>query len=220
MDSVGLETADLLRAWQALVTARNAAPSARVAEIGRALLASWCEPYRSFHTITHLRYVLLRVDELAAHALDPNAVRLAAWYHDAIYHGRPDDEENSARRAEIELSSLGLAPVLVGEVARLVRLTATHDPAPGDSNGETLSDADLASLASPPHRYAANTALVRAEYVHVPDDVFRVGRSRVVRALLDSPAVYRTPYAHERWEAQARANLNAELHSLTSMEAH
>ncbi len=219
MDSVDLESADLLRAWQALITARAAASSARVVQIGRALLASWGEPHRRYHTIAHLRYVLLRVDELAAHAVDADVVRLAAWYHDAIYQGRPDDEENSARRAEIDLSSLGLAPELVGEVTRLVRLTATHDPVPGDRNGETLSDADLAPLASPPDRYAANTALVRTEYVDVPDDVLRVGRSRVLRALLDSPTVYRTPYAHERWEAQARANLIAELHSLTSMEA-
>lgn len=220
MDSGGPEFADLLRAWQALITTHTAAPSARVAEIGRALLASWGEPHRRYHNLAHLRYVLLRVDELAAHAVDPDVVRLAAWYHDVIYHGRPDDEENSARRAEIDLSLLGLVPALVGEVARLVRLTATHDPVPDDRNGETLSDADLAALAVPSDRYAANTALVRAEYAHVPDDVFRIGRSKVLRALLDAPAVYRTPYALEHWEAQARANLKAELHSLIiSMEA-
>jgi len=220
VDSVHLESSDLLRAWQALITAHTAAPSARVADIGRALLASWSEPHRRYHTIAHLRSVLLRVDELAGHAVDADAVRMAAWYHDAVYRGRSDDEENSARRAEIDLSSLGLAPATIGEVGRLVRLTVTHDPAPGDRNGETLSDADLAALAVPADRYAANTALVRAEYAHVPDDVFGIDRSKVLRALLDAPAVYRTPYAHEHWEAQARANLNAELHTLTSGEAN
>jgi predicted metal-dependent HD superfamily phosphohydrolase len=82
VDPVGLESADLLRAWQELLRARTAAPLARVAEIGRALLASWGEPHRRYHTVAHLRYVLLRVDELAAHAVDPDLVRLAVWYHD------------------------------------------------------------------------------------------------------------------------------------------
>jgi predicted metal-dependent HD superfamily phosphohydrolase len=52
----------------------------------------------------------------------------------------------------------------------LIRLTASHDPATGDRNGETLSDADLAILAAPPHRYSAYVAAVRAEYTHVSDD--------------------------------------------------
>lgn len=88
--------------------------------------------------------ILVRVEQLADHADDPDAVRLAAWYHDCVYEGLPDDEERSARRAEEDLSRLGVAPAMVDEVARLVRMTVTHDPAPGDHNGEVLSDADLA----------------------------------------------------------------------------
>ena len=39
------------------------------------------------------------------------------------------------------------------EVARLVRLTASHDPAPGDARGAQLVDADLAILGALPGRY-------------------------------------------------------------------
>ncbi len=104
-------------------------------------------------------------------------MRLAAWYHDAVYAGLPDDEERSAQRAEQDLSRLGVRPPqLVDEVARLIRLTITHDPAPGDHNGEVLSDADLASLAVPRDRYERNTAAIRAEYDHVPPtEAFRRG---------------------------------------------
>jgi predicted metal-dependent HD superfamily phosphohydrolase len=103
---------------------------------------------------------------------------------------------------------------LIGEVARLVRLTATHDPPRGDRNGEALSDADLAILAAPADRYLAYTAAVRGEYAHLSDEVFSAGRARILQALLEQPAVYRTPYARERWEALARCNLDAELRSL------
>ncbi|WP_307856894.1 HD domain-containing protein [Mycolicibacter acidiphilus] len=159
--------------------------------------------------------MLSRVDELAEHAVDADAVRLAAWYHDVVYRGRPDDEENSARRAETDLNALGVPPGLIHEVGRLVRLTTSHDPAAGDRNGEVLSDADLAILAATPERYATYAAAVRAEYAHVPDEDFRAGRANVLRALLDGPSIYRTPHACTHWEASARANLGGELDDLS-----
>ena len=48
------------------------------------LLARWSEPHRRYHDIEHLRDVLDAVDLLDAHAADPMAVRLAAWFHDAV----------------------------------------------------------------------------------------------------------------------------------------
>jgi predicted metal-dependent HD superfamily phosphohydrolase len=205
------DTADLMGAWLTLSAAHAA--SARAVAIGQALLESWEEPHRRYHNAFHLRDVLLRVDSLAAHAADPDAVRFAAFYHDAVYQGRPDDEENSARRAAEELAEMGLPEDLINEVSRLVRLTASHDPVVGDSNGETLSDADLAILSAPPDRYATYVASVRAEYAHLDDSTFREGRSKVLRALLEAPALYRTAVAREHWEAKARANLRAELQS-------
>lgn len=199
--------------WRTLFAA-HAVASTQVDEVGRGVLTAWAEPHRRYHNIAHLEHVLLRVDELEAHAADPTAVRLAAWYHDVVYQGQPDDEENSAQRAERDLAALGLPPALIYEVARLVRMTAKHDPAPGDRNGETLSDADLAILAASPQSYADYAAAVRAEYAHLSDEAFRDGRSKVLQAMLDKPALYRTPAAHNRWTARAQVNLRAELEAL------
>lgn len=199
--------------WRTLFAAQ-ARVSTQFEEIGRVLLAAWAEPHRHYHNIAHLRHVLQRIDELADHARDPDAVRLAAWYHDVVYQGRPDDEENSAGCAERDLSALGLPPPLISEVARLVRMTAKHDPAPGDRNGETLSDADLAILAASPSSYADYAAAVRAEYRHLADEEFRAGRSKVLQDMLDKPALYRTPVAQAQWTTRARTNLRAELAAL------
>lgn len=204
---------DLDEAWATLLSRHTDEP--RVAEVGRALLASWSEPHRRYHSLEHLRDILRHVEELAEFAEDPDAVRLAAWYHDAVYAGLPDDEERSAQRAEQDLSRLGLQPQLVDEVARLIRLTITHDPAPGDHNGEVLSDADLAALAVPRDRYERNTAAIRAEYDHVPSEAFRRGRVQVLVTLLGGPGVFRTEYARREWEALAQGNLRAELAMLT-----
>jgi predicted metal-dependent HD superfamily phosphohydrolase len=204
---------DLLAAWNQLITRHTADPGATGA--GQGLLDAWADPRRTYHCVAHLRDVLNRVEELAAHAEEPDAVRLAAWYHDAVYAGRPDDEELSAQRAEQELAALGVAPRMVDEVARLVRMTVTHDPARGDRNAEVLSDADLSALAVPAEDYRRNTAAIRAEYTHIPDEVFRKGRVQVLVALLESPALFRTDRGHRDWEDAARANMRAEFAALS-----
>lgn len=181
------------------------------------LLARWAEPQRRYHTLAHLQAVLDHIDTMAHYADDPDVVRLAAWFHDAVY--RPDlseNEERSARLAELALPEAGLSQERTDEVARLVRLTTTHAAAPGDHNGAVLCDADLAVLGSAPEAYAAYAAAVREEYGFVPDDDFRAGRAAILEQLLDLPRLFRTPHGELEWEARARRNLAQELRALTA----
>jgi predicted metal-dependent HD superfamily phosphohydrolase len=184
-----------------------------------ALVAAWSEPHRRYHGLAHLAAVLGLVAELDAAAADPAAVRLAAWYHDAVYEpSRTDNEEVSAQRARAGLR--GLVPdERIEEVERLVLLTAGHDPEPGDANGAVLCDADLAVLAGPPDAYAAYASAVREEYGHLSDEVFTAGRIAVLEQLLALPALYRLPAVADEWTSRARANLTAELALLRSRAA-
>ncbi|MET9590665.1 hypothetical protein ABZY45_06820 [Streptomyces sp. NPDC006516] len=203
--------------WQdALVAARGGAPGPDPLPYADNLLDRWAEPQRRYHTTAHLAQVLDRVDTLAGHAADPDLVRLAVWFHDAVYRpDRTENEERSAALAERALPEAGLPDTATAEVARLVRLTVTHDPADGDTNGEVLCDADLAILAAAPKEYAAYAAQVREEYGFVPDDAFREGRSAVLRQLLELPRLFRTPYGAAEWEPRARQNLTTELDLLS-----
>ncbi|MGW8374326.1 hypothetical protein [Streptomyces sp. ODS28] len=215
----------LLSRWTALlVSARGGTPDPDPAPYGEKLLERWSEPQRRYHSLDHLLHVLNRVDELASHThasgphsgMDVDAVLLAAWFHDAVYRpDRSENEERSANLAERALPEAGVSDERTAEVARLVRLTVTHDPEPGDTNGELLCDADLAVLAGTPEEYARYAADVREEYGFVPDDAFRAGRSDVLRQLLDLPQLFRTSYAYDNWERVARRNLATELELLT-----
>ncbi|MEU1875677.1 metal-dependent phosphohydrolase [Streptosporangium sp. NPDC020072] len=179
--------------------------------LGADLLSRYGEPHRKYHTTAHLTAVLDHVDALAGSATDPDLVRLAAWFHDAVYDPRrSDNEERSARLAERALPELGMSPEAVGTVARLVRLTITHAPEPGDADGAVLCDADLAILASSPQEYAVYAAAVREEYFFVPDELFRQGRAAVLRSLLDLPVIFHVADL----ETRARANIHAELERL------
>jgi predicted metal-dependent HD superfamily phosphohydrolase len=184
-----------------------------------AVVRAWSEPHRRYHDLAHLAAVLGTVDRLADDAPDPDAVRLAAWYHDVIYDPhRNDNEAVSAGRARAGLR--GLVPdERIAEVERLVLLTTGHDVDPGDANGAVLCDADLAVLASPPEAYAAYASAVREEYRHVPDELFTAGRIAVLEQLLALPRLYRLPAVAESWEARARANMAAELSLLGSRAA-
>ncbi|RBY75236.1 metal-dependent phosphohydrolase [Geodermatophilus sp. TF02-6] len=176
-----------------------------------AVVAAWGEPHRRYHDLAHLAAVLGLVGELAAAATDPDAVRLAAWYHDVVYDPqRGDNEQVSAERARAGLRGL-VAAERVQEVARLVLLTAGHDPAPDDADGAVLCDADLAVLAGPPEVYAAYASAVREEYGHLSDAQFTAGRTAVLEQLLALPALYRLPALAAGWTPRARANLAAEL---------
>lgn len=183
--------------------------------LGQALVARYAEPHRHYHTVEHLTAVLSKVDELATHARDAELVRLAAWYHDAIYDPcRDDNEERSAQLAESELTAAELTTDGIVAVARLVRVTAGHDPAAGDSDAEVLCDADLAVLAAPAPAYDAYVADVRQEYAHVDEPGWRTGRGAVLRGLLAGPRLFRTPGARA-WEQPARANISRELAALS-----
>lgn len=163
---------------------------------------------RGYHDLRHLDEVLARITELGA--AENREVVLAAWFHDAVYD-TSGGEERSARLAE---QSLSRDEADVAEVARLVRLTTTHRPASGDTDGEILCDADLAVLAASPERYAEYVADVRQEYAEVPDEDFRQGRLAILEALAAKPTLFHMAYARERWEPAARRNLDAEIASL------
>lgn len=197
----------MIEAWQRIFPGEQS--------VGRDLLRRWSQPHRRYHTLEHLRFVLRVIDEHAGLADDADAVRLAAWFHDAVYEVfAGDNEERSARLAGTTLAALGFAGDRAEEVARLVRLTAGHAVAPGDRNGALLADADLAILASEKADYDRYAAAVREEYAAVPEEAFRRGRAAILRKLADMPEIFRIVPERADWSARARANLEAEISAL------
>lgn len=174
------------------------------------LLSAYASTSRGYHDSRHLAEVLDRLDDLGAGGV---VVRLAAWFHDAVYDAASGDEERSAQWAERSLPA-----ELAGEVARLVRVTTAHDPAADDLAGQQLCDADLAILAAPVDRYDEYTRGVRREYAAVGDADFARGRSAILADLLDRPRLFHSERAQALWEQPARANLATELERLRATD--
>jgi predicted metal-dependent HD superfamily phosphohydrolase len=100
------------------------------------------------------------------------------------------------------------------EVGRLIRLTRTHQVEPGDRLGAVLISIDLSILGAAPSRYDAYAAAIRKEFAHVPEDDYRVGRSRVLNHFAAQPVIFPDAAFARKFDRQARENLARELASL------
>lgn len=195
--------AGLVPAWERLLPGQE--------WLGADLLTRWGAPERHYHDVRHLAQCLAALDQLGAAHPVPRAVRLAAWFHDAVYEGRPGaDEEASAHLAETSLPRAGVPGREVAEVARLVRLTATHAPEPDDAAGALLCDADLSILGQTRGRYHVYVRDVRLEYADVDDALFARGRLQVIDRLLALDPLYATATGRRLWADRARTNLTEE----------
>jgi predicted metal-dependent HD superfamily phosphohydrolase len=179
------------------------------------LEARYNQPHRRYHNTEHIRRVLAAITLLDPDPTYQLELELAAWFHDAIYApGRGDNEERSAFLAKDTLELVGASPAVGAEVARLVLLTAQHNPDPVDGAGSVLCDADLSILGSAPDDYTAYAVAIRDEYSLIPNDVFRSGRAQILQQLLARPNLFHTTIGQARWESIARANLQQELAEL------
>lgn len=179
------------------------------------LLPLYAEPHRAYHNATHVHALLKLADAHAGLMRDPLAVRLAIWFHDAVYDtARPDNEELSACLAEQTLSDWNCDVPLISSVVSKVRATAGHRWEDGDPDTALFLDFDLAVLAAPEPVYARYAQQIAEEYAWLPQAVYSAGRIKVLNGFLSRPHLYFTERFRAQWEALARSNLQRELYSL------
>lgn len=205
---------ELENAWHGTAQAAGLSEDASAAAWSD-LSRRYSEPGRAYHTLTHIAALLVVVEEFAGGAADLLALRLAVWFHDAVYDARrTDNEEQSAAYAAGVLQSSVLLPPTRAAVERLILATKTHEAAPDDGDAALLLDADLAVLGAAPADYDRYAQAIRQEYAWVPEDRYREGRRKVLGRFLERPRLYHTPPLFARLEVPARENLRRESESL------
>ena len=185
------------------------------------LIARYGEDGRYYHNGHHILNVLQAVESLQELATNYTAVRLAAWFHDVIYHMRPaateaSNEEKSADYAAEILRVMNIPTETVLLVHQLICATQLNYPTPNDPNFYVLLDADLATLAADCAQYDQYAQAIRREFAFVPDDLYRNGRSQILQSFLDRERIFLTDKMFNEKEANARLNIQRELDSLWS----
>ena len=178
--------------------------------------AAYAEPGRHYHGQRHLEDCIALLHEVQD--LDEHEERLLRWailWHDAVYDpGASDNEERSAELAKRDLVECGVETEAADEVARLILLTRGHRAERGDRLGALMVSIDLAVLGSDPERYRGYAEAVRHEYRHLSDEAWSTGRVAVLHVLLDREPLYPDAAFRDRFEAQARLNMNEEIKRL------
>jgi len=172
------------------------------------MIQAYSSAGRHYHDLAHIEDCLAKLDRVAGlQARDREILKQAIWWHDVVYDPtRTDNEERSA-----ELAEQNVAPDLRDEVARLIRLTRTHDVAPGDRLGAILISIDLSILGADAAAYDAYAAAIRREFSHVPDEAYRQGRTAVLERFVSRPVIYPDAGFAAQLDSQARANIAREL---------
>ena len=209
---------------QSMSHAGASASREQLRDMGTNLITLWSTPDRAFHNLRHLIDLLTRVDELSEETRNPDLVRLAAWYHGAIFSVSADqamhrnggeDEAASAALAYEELTAAGVSEKNANRVSELIMNLRRHDLPTSDIDAAALSDADLGCLAIEPQRYREYSRLIYSEYAHLPLLSYLRTRTTIVRKLLARDRLFASPLG-QHWELPARENLEAELRRLSS----
>ena len=186
----------------------------RSSGLGAQVTHRYQESHRAYHTLRQLREAHDALLECRDRGEGWDDIRLALWFHDAIYDThRHDNEERSADWAREELLRAGAPEAVAARVQALVLATKHREP-PDGNDARLLVDADLSILAAPPDRFAAYERQIRKEYDWVPEPQFREAREKFLRGMLARPSIFNDAAMRERHEAHARRNIEASLRTL------
>ena len=81
-------------------------------------------------------------------------------------------------------------------------------------------DMDLSILGAPDAVYREYSKAIKSEYAWVPEFMYRRERRRILAGFLARATVYLTEVMRNRFEMQARINLDQELQALSAGAIH
>lgn len=171
------------------------------------IIDAYCEPHRHYHDYSHIEHCLREFDEVRSLCESPDEVEFAIWFHDVIYDPhRSDNEEMSALDAKKNLTELSCSENKVNKVQQLILITS-HDQFPVTQDAKIIVDIDLSILGQPSNIFDIYEKNIRAEYFWVPEEAYRVGRSKILSSFLDRSPIYYTDRFEKLYGNQARENL-------------
>jgi len=170
---------------------------------------------RHYHNLTHLEHLLRELTAVKASIEQWDDVVFAAFYHDAVYSARANDnEEKSAVMAEQRLASIKYSAAGIEHCTKLILATKGHSR-DSDSDINHFTDADLSILGGEEAAYDDYARNVRKEYSIYPDMIYKPGRRKVLQHFLAMPKIFKTDLFFDRYEAAARKNLRRGLEILS-----
>lgn len=180
-----------------------------------ALVKSYSEPHRKYHTLAHLEQCFDAADRIVPYKAgsDKNhehtVFSLSIWYHDYVYftqnHG---NEELSVAAFQDRAFILDLDRSVVEEVSRAILLTKHNDSVEVGTEVEAfVLDTDLSILGADQKTFENYEQQIREEYATIPTGIFWTKRLEILERFVTKQSIYLTKVFRETFETQARVNL-------------
>lgn len=177
----------------------------------------YAEQGRHYHTLKHLDALLTHVSAVKSEITCWDSMLFCLYYHDIIYDAkRSDNEEKSAELATQGMTQLKISDEIIQLCKSHILATKSHLRSSNQDTNYFL-DADLSILGQTWDVYSQYTAQIRQEYAIYPEETYCAGRKKVVQHFLEMRRIYKTDYFYDRLEAQAKCNLQQELHLLNTL---
>ncbi|WP_047414576.1 hypothetical protein [Cellulophaga sp. Hel_I_12] len=169
---------------------------------------------RYYHNLEHLENMLKELDEVKTQILNLDSLIFAVYYHDIIYTAtKSDNEVQSSLLFQKRITKTSFS--YIQECRRAIEATKEHKFSE-DHDTNLLLDCDLSILGKSNIEYTQYAKNIRKEYQIYPDFMYRKGRKKVLKSILALKSIYKTDFFIQKYEKQARENLELELAQLTS----
>lgn len=166
---------------------------------------------RYYHTLQHLSNLINELESIKTEVIDWNTILFSVYYHDIIYNTlKKDNEEKSALLSEKRLTELSIPPNIIAKIKNQILATKTHLIS-SDNDTNLFIDADLSILGKNWDSYNEYCNQIRKEYFIYPDIVYKAGRKKVLQHFLKMEKIYKTNLFYEKYELQAKKNIEQEL---------
>lgn len=190
------------------------------------LKEKYSESTRKYHTCAHLQKMFHHMDLHVNDIQDSTAMSYAIFFHDFVYDVRSqENEEHSVKFFQdfAEDSGLNQNAELITKVEDLILASKTHCTEEHKSEGiygkndvHYFLDFDVSILGSEPSEYKEYASQICEEYNYLPPSKYNFLRSKVLQLFLQVPNIYATKAFRDKYEHQARLNIENEIQWLSN----
>ncbi|KAM9970338.1 hypothetical protein ACTFIR_002193 [Dictyostelium discoideum] len=176
------------------------------------------EKQRFYHNLTHINELLNLEEQFNCKLKKSEVIQWSIWFHDIIYDPTRSDNEEQSAKLFIDFSNeVKLSDQVISDVNKYILATANHTKVKSDEEKDTdllyFLDMDLSILGTEESVYNAYSDAIKKEYSHIPDDKYRIGRSKILQSFVDAgyESLYKTNEFKEIYGKKAINNLKMKL---------
>ncbi len=178
------------------------------------IVINYCDAGRYYHNLTHIENIINELSDVKDSIPQWDTAMFSVFYHDIIYNAlRSDNEAQSADKAQARLQEIGFPKDQITQCVLQILATKGHEPG-SDITTKLFIDADLAILGKDSKKYTDYLENIRREYFVYTDTEYKAGRKKVLKHFLAMNQIFKTEHFYNKYESQARKNIESELASL------